>query len=91
MSEESAMGKQMSFEGLEIGIQAIKLKAAWVNGLGSLKVGDRVRIEGVATVIGVGFEREKKTDIGMRVHTIAADRIVATETVTDADIEALGF
>jgi hypothetical protein len=27
----------------------------------------------------------------MRVHTIAADRIVATETVTDADIEALGF
>lgn len=84
------MAEQMAFEGMDIEQERIKLKAAWVAGLGLLHIGDKVRIEGTAKCVGVGFEKDSKTGEGIRIHIIAAEEITATEVVTDDTIAGLG-
>jgi len=84
------MAEQMAFEGLEIQQERIKLKAAWVAGLGLLHIGDKVRVEGIARCVGVGFEKDPKTGEGIRIHMIAAEEITATEVVTDDTLAGLG-
>lgn len=82
--------KQLTFEGMDIAQESIKLKATYVTGLGLLHIGDKVRIEGTAKCIGVAFEKDPKTGEGIRIHVIAAEEIVATEVVTDNTIADLG-
>jgi hypothetical protein len=84
------MAEQMAFEGMDIEQERIKLKAAWVAGLGMLHIGDKVRIEGTAKCVGVAFEKDPKTGEGIRIHIIAAEEITATEVVTDDTIAGLG-
>ena len=84
------MAEQMVFEGMDIQHEQIKLKAAFVTGLGMLRIGDKVRVEGIAKCVGVAFEKDSKTGEGIRIHIIAAEEIVATEVVTDDTIMGLG-
>jgi hypothetical protein len=84
------MAEQMAFEGMDIEQERIKLKAAWVAGLGMLHIGDKVRIEGTAKCVGVAFEKDPKTGEGIRIHIIAVEEITATEVVTDDTIAGLG-
>ena len=86
----SPKAKQMTFEGMDIQQEQIKLKATFVTGLGMLHIGDKVHVEGTAKCIGVAFEKHPKTGEGIRVHLIAAEEITATETITDDTIADLG-
>ncbi len=85
-----AKQQQMTFEGMDIQQEQIKLKAAFVSGLGMLHIGDKVHIEGSAKCVGVAFEKHPKTGEGIRVHLITAEEILATEVMTDDTITDLG-
>lgn len=82
--------KQLTFEGMDIEHEQIKLKATMVSGLGMLHIGDKVHIEGMARCIGVAFEKDPKTKEGIRIHLIAAEEMYATEVMTDDTITDLG-
>lgn len=84
------MGEQLSFEGMSIDYETIKLKAAPVAGLGHLRIGEWVEIQGRARCVGVAFEKDAKTGAGVRIHVLGDADLVATEVLTDQALQGIG-
>lgn len=85
------MKGQMSFEGSDVQGLVFKLGSAFLVAGDAFKRGATIRVEGVAEVVAVSFETEKKTGALLRVHTLKAEPgdITAVEVVTDQALEGL--
>jgi len=80
---------QERFEGMQVDGNEFTLTKSPVIGIGKVKYGGRVRIEGIVEVANVSFGRDKESGAFQRIHTLKVMNpgdLVVTGILTDEDL-----